>query len=244
MKKRRFISVAVIILLSLFSAVDAANMDISPVRIFLDGKSRIEKITIKNQHDNLLNVQVNVFKWQQNETGADVFEETKDIIVVPKILALKKGEERIIRIGANILPAAKEGTYRIYIEEIPTPEENRTGANVRLFMRIGVPVFLSPDKRIEKITMEDATFRDNKLSFRVVNAGNHHFIINSVQVKWKDREGKPVSSQQLGGWYLLASCSRLYELAIPDGIRGVLANIEIEVKTNGNGGSIVKEIAL
>jgi fimbrial chaperone protein len=135
----------------------AATFDIQPIRIVLDEKVRLEKLTIRNISDAAFPIQVKAYEWSQNEKGEDVYTETKDIITFPKILSINKGEEKFIRIGTTVPPGTREKTYRIYVEEMPAPEKekDKQGAKVNLYMKIGIPVFINPIKVDNNAEIED-----------------------------------------------------------------------------------------
>ncbi len=218
-----------LVLLFLCAPAFGANIEVSPVKVFMDAKNRIEKLTIKNQGESEINLRVKVFRWRQGETGQDIYDEdTGDLIVVPKILRLKKGEEKIIRIGINNLPAMeKEASYRIYIEEIPQPESEKKGATLRLYMKIGIPVFIGPEKRAPNIEIEaPPTIENKELRLKVINKGNAHNIISRVLFTGKDFQGKEVFSRSVSGWYLLAGAKRVYTVdALPNQIHKLVVTV-------------------
>lgn len=209
----------------------AANIEISPVKVYLDGKTRIEKVSIKNRDESDISLKVKVFRWTQEEGGADKYEDTEDLIVVPRIINLKKGEERILRIGINKLLGTKEATYRIYIEEVPQREEETKGATVKLYMKIGIPVFVTPEKTHPKVEIEEPKVENKELKFKVINKGNAHTVIGGITVTGNDAHGKNVFIREVGGWYLLAEAARHYQVPIPE-ISGA-QNLKIKVKLIG-----------
>jgi fimbrial chaperone protein len=210
-----------------------AGLDIQPIKIYLDARSRIDKLTVKNVSDDDLSLQVRVFTWSQNANGRDQYEETTDIIIFPKIMKVLKGEEKFIRVGTNLTPLGDERTYRIYIEEIPVerpkPEE---GATVRMTMKIGVPVFISPLKSDPKGAIQSFSMSNGKPIIEVKNTGNIHFIITSLNIKGTNDKDREIFSKELGGWYVLNGASRTYETSIPAEVCNELAKIHIAVKTD------------
>ncbi|MCX7982830.1 MAG: fimbria/pilus periplasmic chaperone [Syntrophales bacterium] len=219
-----------------------ANIEINPVKIFLDPQNRIEKIAIKNQDDAEINIRVKAFRWRQGEDGQDKYDETENIIVVPRILKLKPGEEKIIRIGINQLPKdEQEESYRIYIEEVPIQEGERKGAVVKLYMKIGIPVFVTPAKSQPKIEIENPTIENKELRFKIINRGNVHRILSEVVVLGKDNHGIEIFNKKIGGWYLLTGAAKLY--AIPFSTDGKIKIIHITVNTS-SGTAIAKEFSL
>lgn len=208
------------------------SFDIRPVKIFFDADTRVERLNIANMGEDDLSLQIRVYRWSQNDAGEDMYEETGDIVAFPRLLRIKKGEERAIRVGTDIRPESKERTYRIYIEEMPVPGRLPEGAAVRVLMRAGVPVFVAPLKAKPSGKIESVSVRNGEISMSVKNDGNLHFIINSLTIKGANVKGGEIFKKELGGWYLLSGVTRIYEASIPEGLCADTAGIEIEVKTD------------
>jgi len=205
---------SVIFFLILPQEVFSANFSVSPVRIFFDSKNRITILTIKNESEEKLTLQLRAYKWQQDEEGKDIYLPTKDIIFFPKIFKIQNDEEKLIRIGTKIPPGRHEKTYRLYIEEIPEPHTIETTA-VRILLKVGVPVFISPLKTVTKGSIEKVEMRNGSLFITAKNEGNSHFIIKSVKVEGIDTEGKEVFNTEIGGWYLHGGNSKGFTVEIP-----------------------------
>jgi fimbrial chaperone protein len=210
----------------------AANFDIQPVRIELNGKSRLGKLSIHNVSDIEFPIQVRAYEWSQNEKGEDVYKETQDIIIFPKIMTIAKNEERFIRIGSNVLPGAKEKTYRIYIEEMPSATTIKEGANIRLFMKVGVPVFITPIKTEDKADIEKISINGGKVELKVKNSGNSHFIVTAINLSGLDSGGQAPFKKEIGGWYLLSGTEKVYETTVPIDTCNTITQLNIELKTS------------
>jgi fimbrial chaperone protein len=222
------------IVLHFYPGALAANFDIQPIRIVLDEKVRLEKLSLKNISDVDFPIQVKAYEWSQNEKGEDVYKETKDIIIFPKILTIKTGEEKFVRIGTNVPPGTREKTYRIYLEEMPLPEtdKERQGANVTLYMKIGIPVFINPIKIDNKPEIEDIEMSKGVLKVRVKNRGTNHFIVTGINVKGSHRDGTEPFSRDIAGWYLLSGSQKVYETSIPQEVCGTIDHLNVVLKTS------------
>jgi fimbrial chaperone protein len=211
----------------------AANFNIKPVKVFLDSRNRIEKLTLKNDSDDVLNLQLKSYLWTQDQKNQDVYQETKDLIIFPKIITLKKAEEKIVRIGTNQIPGAVEKSYRIYVKELPSAEkEESQGSTIRMLLKIGVPVFISPITKNPGGSMEMTKLQGGNMEFKVTNKGNLHFIVTDIKVKGTNDIGKDLFSTKLGGWYLLNGSSKSYQTALPDEVCRNITRLDINVRTN------------
>jgi fimbrial chaperone protein len=220
---------------SLAGHTAAANFEIKPIKIFFDARSKIEKLTLKNVSEDNLTVQIKAYKWTQDEEGQDLYQDTNDLIIFPKIATIKKDEEKIIRVGTNLRSGSIEKAYRIYVEEIPSGEKKDIkAATLHLYMKIGVPVFISPDNKNEKGTIEAVKLRNGEAEIMVKNQGNLHFVVTGLQVKGVNPQGQEIFSKDVGGWYLLSGTSKTYEISIPADACKKMMRMNIEVKTNNN----------
>jgi fimbrial chaperone protein len=235
-RNRKYLIFVPALLLGLFifnSMLFAASFDIKPVRIDLNDKVRLEKLVIKNVSDADFPIQVRVYEWNQNEKGEDLYSETQDIVVFPKIMTIKVGEERFIRLGANVMPGAKEKTYRVYVEEMASETAEQKGSTIRLFMKVGIPIFINPPNKIEdKAELESISMNQGKILMKVKNAGNAHFIVTSIDVHGLNAEGQETFNRSIAGWYILSGMGKSYEMEIPTGVCDGIHSYNIEIKTS------------
>jgi fimbrial chaperone protein len=204
---------------------------VTPIRLDFDRGSKSGVITVINEGEEKLHVQMKALEWTQDAEGKDQYAETKDILFFPRMMTLEKKEERILRAGIRIPATAREKTYRLFIEEIPGPRKAE-GVNVAIAIRFGVPIFVKPLKEEAKGAIEKIELSKGILNVRVKNAGNVHFIINSVSIKGKNVKGEEVFSKELSGWYLLNDVSRVYTTSILGEACKNIAKLEVEIKTN------------
>jgi fimbrial chaperone protein len=204
---------------------------VSPIRLELDRANRNGTVTVVNEAEEKLNVQMKAFEWSEDGDGKDQYTETNDIIFFPRIMTVEKKEERVLRAGIKIPATTKEKTYRLFIEEIPNAQKGE-GVNVAITIRFGVPIFVKPIKEDVKGEIESVTLSNRTLNAAVRNKGNVHFIIHSIDIKGTNSRGEGIFTKELSGWYLLSGASRLYSASIPPEICKQLSKLDLEVKTN------------
>ena len=110
----------------------------TPIRLDLGKDAKSSVITVTNEAEEKLNVQMKAMEWSQDADGKDVYTDTSDIIFFPKIMTIEKKEDRIIRVGIKALAVLREKTYRLFVEEIPEPKKAQ-GTSVAIAIRFGVP---------------------------------------------------------------------------------------------------------
>jgi len=229
---RRSASLLLLFLLLLPLPARAGDWRVSPIRLDLGRDAKSGVVTIFNDTDDRLQVQMAAMEWTQDADGKDRYAESGDILFFPRLMIFDKKEEKILRAGIRVPAAAMEKAYRLFIEEILGLRKQQEGTAIAIAIRFGVPIFVHPLKgeprgEVGPLTMSEGTFR-----MPVKNSGNVHFVIQSVLVKGKNGKGEEILSRELSGWYLLAGASRVYTTEIPPEACGNLAGVEIEVKTD------------
>ncbi len=108
-------------LLLLPVAARAGDWRVSPIRLDLGRDAKSGAVTVANDSDDRLQVQMKAYEWTQDAEGKDRYEETGEILFFPRMMILERKEEKILRAGIRVPAVAKEKTYRLFIEEIPGP---------------------------------------------------------------------------------------------------------------------------
>ena len=98
-----------------------------PIRLDLGRDAKSGVVTVINESDDRLQVQMTAMEWTQDADGKDRYAETGDILFFPRLMIFDKKEEKILRAGIRVPAAAKEKAYRLFIEEIPGPRKHRKG---------------------------------------------------------------------------------------------------------------------
>ncbi len=211
----------------------SADFTISPVRVFFVPGKKAEVVTIKNNSDEKLTIQLSSFLWEQDESASDKLTPTDELVLFPKIVSIEKKEERIIRIGIKTLSGKNEKTYRIFVEEVPEPKEKQPeGATLRTLMKIGVPVFISPLKTEFSGKVAKGSLKNGVLSFSIKNEGNVHFIVHFANLVGMDEKGGEVFKKELAGWYVHQGKEKPFSTEIPKDTCLKIKTIKINVDTD------------
>lgn len=211
---------------------DAATFEVTPLRFLFSGSKGSDILQIRNESDGNLQVQIKAYDWKQDSQGKDVYSETNDIIFFPRIVTLKAGEARIVRVGTKIPPGKQEKSYRMYIEEMPGKEVLQ-GTTLRTLLRVGIPIFLAPATTEAKGTLEGLKVEaGGKVSFLIKNHGNVHFVIRSIKMTGQDANGSDLFADESQGWYLHARASKAFTREIPKDACPKVKRLRVEVTTD------------
>jgi fimbrial chaperone protein len=207
----------------------AGAFNVKPIRVFLNKDTGSTVLTIENQAPNVLRLQVRAYAWTNDRNGRPVLAPSDDLIVFPTLIDVMPMEHRSIRIGFSGNAAAKELSYRIALDEMPSLESQlgrskQPGLEVRT--RITVPVFFSPLISTAKAQINDISVDRGHAEATFVNAGNVHATVSNAEIVGRDASGARILDKRVNGWYVLAgeqwqfqtnlgaSCSRLKSLSI------------------------------
>jgi fimbrial chaperone protein len=224
----------------------AAEFQIQPTTMELGGRVKSGVFSVINNGNEKIDFQVSLQEWNQDENGKDVLTDTNDIIYFPKIMSVEPNSQRAVRIGLKAPPSAREKTYRLFVQEIPTPKKSTDAegkkeikAGVAIAFRFSMPIFVKPLKPQEVFVFDSIEMSKGVVKAVVKNTGNVHVKTRAVKFSGKDAEGKEVFSKEIAGWYILNGLSSSYEAEIPKDVCGKIAKVDISAQTekgsvNGN----------
>ena len=159
--------------------VNAATLGVSPVRVTLSDKQKMDTITVRNDGAEPVSMQLEVLNWSK-EDGNDVFTPTRELIVNPPIFTIAAGGSQLLRVGLRGAPDAKhELIYRIFLQELPPPPRPEFNGT-KMLMRVSLPVFVLPKIAAKPVLRWQAVrTSDGSLKISSTNDGNAHTqIIN------------------------------------------------------------------
>lgn len=215
-----------------FPLHSSAAFRVAPVRIFFDSTTKSVAITVQNEDEDKLTVQVDAMEWSQDEKGEDVYRPTKDIVFFPKMVTIEKGKERLIRVGYDGKAAdVKEKTYRLFLEELP--EQPKPGQTyVSMLIRMGIPIFINPAKETHGVNLQRTSMSRGALEVTVKNNGNSHVIVDKIKAVGTDAIGANVFTTEASGWYILAGNAIAYPVEVPAKDCPRLKEVKVWVNTD------------
>jgi fimbrial chaperone protein len=207
----------------------AGELDVNPVLVELSRAEKSAVVTIRNRGQEPARYQIALYGWDQSSSGEMKLADTQDIVAFPRTLSLAPGEARIVRVGAAVPFGPVEKAYRLFIEEMPPPAKPDAASKVQVLSRIGLPVFLAPERALEKAEIADLRVAAGKVEFALRNPGNVRIRPPAVKLVAEDAAGKAVHEQPLEAWYVLAGGERRYSVALPPEHCAGVRSVTIEV---------------
>jgi fimbrial chaperone protein len=126
-------------------AAHAGALRVTPVRVDIAPGHQFCALTVSNDGDAPVSVQVRGYGWAKDRNGTDQLDAATGPRVNPTILTLARGESGLVR--CSVPPAAdpaREDAWRLIVDELPTPAEPIPAGGVRALLRLSIPVFRTP----------------------------------------------------------------------------------------------------
>jgi fimbrial chaperone protein len=167
----------------------ASTFNIAPIRAELAAGHRTEVLTLTNDDDAPVVVQIHMEAWSQSN-GEEQLDDTRELLVTPPVLQIPAKGEQIVRVALRREPdAARELTYRLIFEEVPQAAPTQfTG--LRVALRLSVPVFVAPvrTKAVADLTWEARPLQDGELQVTATNHGSGHLQVADFAVQYRGAE--------------------------------------------------------
>jgi fimbrial chaperone protein len=214
------------------AALLAGEFTINPLRVSLDRTTKASEVSVRNDDIVPLRMQVEPMTWRQDAQGKDQYEASDSLLSFPRAMEIPPGESRIVRLGVRAAPVTREEAYRLFIEELPPPpgkDAPAQGTSLRIFLRVGVAVFVAPaqPKRTGEITRLD--FSGGVAEWTVANTGNAHFRTEKVELAGIARDGARLFVQEFPERYFLAGVVKMLRFEVPRDRCRQLAALEASV---------------
>lgn len=187
------------ILLAFFLAAGialAGSFSVSPVRVTLTAAEPIAALTVRNSGDEPAVVQLEATSWAQQD-GTDSYEASRDLIATPPIFTVPPHGSQVVRLGLRrAADPRRELTYRVYLQEVPPPPPPDF-VGMRVALRLGVPVFVSPVVAgAQALQWQLTRGADGLLSIICLNNGAIHSRISSFSLS-SGTGSAPLVTQQV-----------------------------------------------
>jgi fimbrial chaperone protein len=187
----------------------AGTFQISPIRITLSEKTPIAVLTVRNDSAESSVMQLKVMSWSQSGND-DTYTPTDEVLANPPIFTVPAGGTQIIRVGVRRkADARRELAYRLFLQEVPVAKEAAQDSGVRVALRFGIPVFVTPTaNKSPKPLLELRVMVKSPKTLRIeaVNHGDAHVQILGVALNLA--AGGPMLAEYGGMHYLLPKQGR------------------------------------
>lgn len=202
----------------------AGALRVMPVRVEVASGRNFCALTIGNDADRPVTVQVRGFGWTRDAAGADTLDPANAPVVNPAIATIPAGESRLVRCSLPGEPVgfAAEQQWRLIIDELPLPTAAVAPGTVQTLLRLSVPVFRTPPDAKPQLNGSLNSAPGGVTTFALVNSGQRRAQVLRLVMHLRNGRAVPVDA----GFYLLAGGSM--SLRLPAGIDAAGASFEAE----------------
>lgn len=235
---------------SLFAAVAAASLflclplqasagefTVKPIHVYLTNGAHSLVLTVENDAEAPLRLQITGFQWAQAPNGDMKLTQTDDLVFFPTLVTIPAKSSQIIRVAVDAQPSNVEQSYRLFFEELPSLDSQifpQRGEHLTFRTKIGIPVFVTPAKAVQKISLAAAWSAPHRLNVSVGNAGSVHSMLYDVTVAAKSASGQTIFSKKFDGWYVLAGGERDYQLSLSPSVCSRAASVRVTATLDGH----------
>ncbi|WP_260928890.1 molecular chaperone [Novosphingobium sp. 9] len=191
----------------------ASSLRVTPIRVTMPLDRRFCSLTLANDGDTPVSVQIRGYDWDRSEDGEDILTESGAIRVNPGIVTLPAHGAQLIRCavpeptwsGTKALPMEKappvEQAWRLVFDELPPPAGLTPGGTILTLLRISVPVFRGAPGLAPHVIWSQRNTADGAPALVLENTGTAHAQIRSVNITTDPAAAAPQAYEQ--GFYLL-----------------------------------------
>jgi fimbrial chaperone protein len=212
----------------------AGEFAVKPIRLELGAAVKSGVISVRNEGQEKLSFQLQAMQWTQDDSGKDQYADTNDLIFFPKIMTVEPGQEAFVRIGARTPVVPVEKTYRLFIEELPgaTKPPETGGPQVSFLIRFGAPIFVAPLKPQDGLEITALELAKGVVNLRAKNTGNRHQVVQGIDFRGSDANGKEVFAFTVTDRYLLTGTTKSFTTSIAAGQCARIASLAVNLKTD------------
>jgi len=183
------------------------SLQIMPVMINMPHGTMATTVLVTNKSSDKQTIQVRPFQWAQDSTK-DNLNPTSELAVSPPITDIEVGQTQVFRLILRKPTDSVEATYRLLFDQLPAPA---APGSVRLALRISIPVFAAPLRRLDEKDIVWRIIRDHgEAMLSVANNGSQHIKI--IKPVLEQGTAPPLTVPAAAASYILAGASRTWRI--------------------------------
>jgi fimbrial chaperone protein len=170
----------------------AADIGVLPVGLSLTARQDRQAITVTNQGNEPVVMQVEPVAWSQTG-GEDQYTATQDLLVNPPLFNMAPGKSQIVRVGLrHAPPGGREVAYRLFLREVRSASasaapvaagEDADARQIRVLLELRLPVYVAPANVLPAQQWRARRTPDGNITVEVVNTGNVHLVVAELKLR-------------------------------------------------------------
>jgi fimbrial chaperone protein len=214
--RRAVLGLSLVALLAAVTPAAASSFSIAPIRVELGPNHLRGVLTLHNDGDSPVTIQVSAVLWSQLE-GEERYDATHDVITTPPVFVVAPKSDQIVRVALRRdADATRELAYRLLFQEVPQSTD-KTFNGLQVALRISVPVFVAPTSANAAAALEwRARIKGpGELVIQATNNGTAHLQVTDFDLQLPS-EQHPVHVS--GSRYVLPDSSVSWKVTLPPGV--------------------------
>ena len=191
-----------------FFPLTTQAIGVSPTLLTLSPTDSVANLTLSNEHDVPVTMQLDLVKWTQNK-DKDIYIASDELIVTPQIFTIAPHSSQLVRLGLESpLFKSKETAYRLFAQEV-IPKLAVKNNGLKMALRLSLPVIIKPNGPIrQKAVWHSEQLLNKDVKIFVHNRGNNVLFINLLQVLSADQH--PITKNTQTFAYLLPGSKKIW----------------------------------
>jgi fimbrial chaperone protein len=209
----------------------ASSLQVSPTRIDQVMPASAGVITLRNDQNKPVNVQVRVFRWSQ-VMGVERLDPTTDVVASPPSAQIGAGKQYLLRVvRVSKAPVTTEESYRVLVDELPDPSQLKAGT-VNFTVRFSLPVFFrSEQSPAAQVSWNIRRANGGGYVLSGSNAGGTKLRLTDIQLL---QSGRVIGIKKEAGGYVLAGSSAQFQLGAAKGLTSGAGHSEVADRQGGS----------
>jgi fimbrial chaperone protein len=162
---------------------EAQGLTVSPVIVQMRPGERAAALTLSNNEDRDITVQIRSFAWSQTDETNENLAASGEILASPPIATIAPGASQVVRLVLRNPLQGREASYRILLDELPPAVEAR---RVRVELRFSIPVFAEPRERVAPHVQWGIRSKAGQAWLTAVNDGTQHQSFQDIELHMPD----------------------------------------------------------
>lgn len=205
------IVVAMLVVGSVSAAHAGGRFEVDRMRVELSERNPTAAIVLRNVGTSVLRVELDARSWRDDERGTMQLAAAPGLVVRPSLVELAPGASRPIRIGTTARAGVAEGSYRLFVKELPD-RHVVPGSRIQVLTQISLPIFIAPVRPTRAAVVSVA--RAGKTAEVAIAArGSMHLKLATVRVRGLAGE-REVWREEAIGWYVLPGAVRRFAIEL------------------------------
>lgn len=170
-----------LVLVFFFISLDVLAIGVSPTLLTISPKEPIANLTVSNEGDLPVTMQLELVKWTQYKEK-EVYEVTEDLIATPQIFTISPQSSQLIRVGLErAIYSNKEKAYRLFVQEVIPRKILKKRNELKMALRLSLPVIIQSLSPVQQNLVWHVKPSPGAYHIVAENKGNNVVFINLLE---------------------------------------------------------------